>query len=66
VIIEAGKYNPTLKLCLSISKVLNKSFDELFWIGDNKDYVIYNSHTLPIAHITTLIGTKSQQAAYNG
>ena len=36
-LIEAGKYNPTLKLCLSISKVLNKSLDELFWIGEKDD-----------------------------
>lgn len=30
-LIEAGKYNPTLKLCLAICKVLNKTLDDLFW-----------------------------------
>ena len=29
--IEAGKYNPTLKLCLAICKALHKTLDELFW-----------------------------------
>lgn len=31
-LIEAGKYNPTLKLCLSISQITGKGLDELFWI----------------------------------
>ncbi|RCW74937.1 helix-turn-helix transcriptional regulator [Saliterribacillus persicus] len=30
-LIELGKYNPTLKLCLAICKTLNKTLDELFW-----------------------------------
>lgn len=29
--IEKGDYNPTIKLCVSICKVLNKTLDELFW-----------------------------------
>ena len=29
--IEKGDYNPTVKLCIKICKVLNKSSDELFW-----------------------------------
>ena len=29
--IEAGKYNPTLNLCLAICKALGKTLDELFW-----------------------------------
>ncbi|MCT8136866.1 helix-turn-helix transcriptional regulator [Anaerobacillus sp. CMMVII] len=29
--IEAGKYNPTLKLCISICKALGKTLDDLFW-----------------------------------
>lgn len=33
-LIEAGKYNPTLKLCLAIAHVTNKSLDDLFWIKD--------------------------------
>ncbi|WP_440895028.1 helix-turn-helix transcriptional regulator [Amphibacillus sp. Q70] len=31
-LIEKGKYNPTLRLCLEICYVVNKSLDELFWI----------------------------------
>ncbi|WP_445486620.1 helix-turn-helix transcriptional regulator [Niallia sp. 03133] len=31
-LIEKGKYNPTLKLCLDICYTVNKSLDELFWI----------------------------------
>ena len=30
-LIELGKYNPTLNLCLSICHRLNKILDELFW-----------------------------------
>ncbi len=29
--IEAGKYNPSLNLCIAICKVLGKTLDELFW-----------------------------------
>ncbi len=29
--IEAGKYNPTLHLCIAICKALDKTLDELFW-----------------------------------
>ena len=32
--IEAGKYNPTLNLCIAICKALHKTLDELFWEGD--------------------------------
>jgi len=36
-LIEAGEYNPTIKLCLLLAKATNKSLDELFWIeGDIK------------------------------
>lgn len=28
---EAGDYNPTLKLCISICKELGKTLDDLFW-----------------------------------
>ncbi len=31
-LIEAGKYNPSLNLCIAICKELNKTLDELFWI----------------------------------
>ena len=30
-LIEAGKYNPTLSLCLAICKTLDKTLDQLFW-----------------------------------
>lgn len=30
-LIEAGRYNPSLKLCLAICKALGKTLDELFW-----------------------------------
>ena len=29
--IEAGEFNPSLKLCLAICKALGKTLDELFW-----------------------------------
>lgn len=29
--IEKGDYNPTIKLCIAICKVLGKRLDELFW-----------------------------------
>ncbi len=31
-LIEAGKYNPTLKLCLMLAKITGKNLNELFWI----------------------------------
>jgi putative transcriptional regulator len=31
-LIEARKYNPTLKLCLLLAHVTEKSLNELFWI----------------------------------
>ncbi|MCA1011364.1 helix-turn-helix transcriptional regulator [Halobacillus halophilus] len=31
-LIEKGKYNPTLKLCLEICYAVNKTLDEVFWI----------------------------------
>jgi putative transcriptional regulator len=35
-LIEARKYNPTLKLCLILAKITEKSLDELFWIIGEK------------------------------
>lgn len=29
--IELGNYNPTLNLCISICKALNKTLNDLFW-----------------------------------
>lgn len=34
-LIEKGEYNPSLKLCLAICYVLDKTLDELFWIEEN-------------------------------
>jgi putative transcriptional regulator len=36
-LIEAGKYNPTLKLCLLIAEVTDKKLDELFWMEGQND-----------------------------
>ena len=30
-LIEKGKYNPSLNLCLEICYAVNKTLDELFW-----------------------------------
>ncbi|MBP9996847.1 MAG: helix-turn-helix transcriptional regulator [Lachnospiraceae bacterium] len=32
--VEKGDYNPTINLCVSICKVLNKTLDELFWVEE--------------------------------
>ncbi|SFA79401.1 helix-turn-helix transcriptional regulator [Clostridium frigidicarnis] len=32
--IENGDYNPTIKLCISICRVLGKTLDEIFWEDD--------------------------------
>ena len=32
--IEQGEYNPTIKLCRAICRVLDKTLDELFWEDD--------------------------------
>lgn len=29
--IEKGDYNPTIRLCIDICRVLDKTLDELFW-----------------------------------
>ncbi|WP_087974786.1 helix-turn-helix transcriptional regulator [Oceanobacillus rekensis] len=31
-LIELGKYNPTLNLCLAICHALGKTLDDLFWV----------------------------------
>lgn len=36
-LIEAGKYNPTIKLCLQLSKVLGQPLDRLFWLEDTSE-----------------------------
>lgn len=35
--IEQGEYNPTIKLCRAICKVLGKTLDELFGEDDNHE-----------------------------
>jgi putative transcriptional regulator len=35
--IEKGDYNPTIKLCIAICKVLDKTLDELFWEGEQHE-----------------------------
>ncbi|MBU3174851.1 helix-turn-helix transcriptional regulator [Clostridium estertheticum] len=30
-LIESGKYNPSIKLCIAICKTLNKTLNDLFW-----------------------------------
>lgn len=30
-LIEAGRYNPSLKLCTAICKTLGRTLDDLFW-----------------------------------
>ncbi|MBA2876110.1 helix-turn-helix transcriptional regulator [Thermaerobacillus caldiproteolyticus] len=34
-LIEAEKYNPSLKVCLLLSKYLEKPLDELFWLEEH-------------------------------
>ena len=29
--IEKGDYNPTIRLCIAICRVLNRTLDDLFW-----------------------------------
>ncbi len=36
-LIEKGKYNPSLKLCLDICYVLKKTLNDLFWIGEENN-----------------------------
>ena len=36
-LIEKGKYNPSLKLCLQICYAVNAKLDEVFWI-DKEDF----------------------------
>lgn len=33
--IEQGEYNPTIKLCRAICKVLGMTLDDLFWEEEN-------------------------------
>ena len=35
-LIEKGKYNPSLNLCIKIAKSLNRTLNDLFWYEDKK------------------------------
>lgn len=35
-LIEKGKYNPSLKLCLQICYAVNAKLDELFWVDQEE------------------------------
>ena len=35
--IEKGEYNPTIKLCRRICRVLDKTLDDLFWEDDENE-----------------------------
>lgn len=37
--IEQGEYNPTIKLCRAICRVLGKTLDELFWEEEKDEEV---------------------------
>ena len=34
-LIERGRYNPTLNLCMGIATAVNKTLDELFWVVED-------------------------------
>lgn len=36
-LIEKGKYNPTINLCIKIAKTLNKTLNDLFWEQQNEN-----------------------------
>lgn len=40
--IEKGNYNPTLNLCITICKVLDKTLDEIFWEDENNENKQWN------------------------
>ncbi|MBD3236850.1 MAG: helix-turn-helix domain-containing protein [Candidatus Eisenbacteria bacterium] len=35
-LIEAGRYNPSLRLCLLLAREMGQSLDQLFWIKGKK------------------------------
>jgi len=36
-LIEKGDYNPTLRLCISIAKALDRTLDTLFWEDESHE-----------------------------
>lgn len=57
-LIEASDYNPTIKLCLLLSKVLNKSLDELFWIEEDTDISFKHDKPMSEEYISRGFGDK--------
>lgn len=37
--VEAGDYNPTLKLCIQICRELDKTLNDLFWEDNDNEMV---------------------------
>ncbi|OZV70116.1 helix-turn-helix transcriptional regulator [Winogradskyella aurantia] len=35
-LIEKGKYNPSLNLCINIAKALDRTLNDLFWYEEEK------------------------------
>ncbi len=35
--IESGDYNPTIRLCIAICRLLGKTLNELFWEDDKNE-----------------------------
>lgn len=35
--IEKGNYNPSIRLCVAICKILEKTLDQIFWEDDNEE-----------------------------
>lgn len=35
--IETGKFNPSINLCIAICKALHKTLNDLFWEEDNNE-----------------------------
>lgn len=45
--IEKGDYNPTIKLCVAICRVLGKTLDDLFWDEKQQAHIlIYEENTM--------------------
>jgi putative transcriptional regulator len=36
-LIEKGKYNPSISLCIKIAKALGKTLDQIFWEENNSE-----------------------------
>ena len=36
-LIEKGRYNPSINLCIRIAKALDRTLDELFWEEDENE-----------------------------